>query len=163
MTFDFGNGTTVKETVQYNEPINYPEGVVREGFVFNEWNPKPEVMPSQNLTITAQWNEATQFVEIIFKTADLSEAEIIGVLEKYVDSGFAIDILEVDSATGSTKVIVKFDDPAMSNEFVRNVSSAIRNGTNEYIMEVSSIKEVTASYSHNLFHPSSTLLLAYLF
>ena len=24
VTFDFGNGNTVKETVQYDEPINYP-------------------------------------------------------------------------------------------------------------------------------------------
>ena len=102
-------------------------------------------------------------MEITLGTADLSEGEIIELIKKYTDSDFTIDRLEVDSATGSTKVIVKFDDPDVSSEFVQNVGSAIRNGTDEYIREVSSIKEVTASYSHNLFHPSSTLLLAYLF
>ena len=162
-TFDFGNGTIMNKTFQFNETIEYPKDVAREGFVFSEWNPSPETMPSHDLTITAQWAEATQYVEITFGSASLSEPEIMDVLERYVESGFSIDRLEVDSATGNTKVIIRFEDPAVSNEFVRKVNNAIKNGTDEYIRKVSSLKEITLSYSQGLLYPSLTFLLAYLF
>ena len=58
ITFVFNNGTENDVRVlNYNETIVYPENVVKEGHTFNGWSPKPERMPAENVTVTAQWIE----------------------------------------------------------------------------------------------------------
>ena len=37
VTIDFGNGTTMKKTFKYDEPIAYPEGINKEGYKFSGW------------------------------------------------------------------------------------------------------------------------------
>ena len=56
LTFIFGNGYEPEVRVlEFNETITYPAEPVREGYIFNVWSPKPDRMPADNLTITAQW------------------------------------------------------------------------------------------------------------
>ena len=55
VTFDYGNGTTTKKVFQYNKTINYPENLTREGYTFNGWEPNPERMPGNDITVVAQW------------------------------------------------------------------------------------------------------------
>ena len=54
VAFDLGNGTVVKRPFNYNEPIEYPNNLVKEGHTFS-WDPKLVFMPARNLTITALW------------------------------------------------------------------------------------------------------------
>ena len=42
ITFDYGNGTVVNQVLKYNETINYPVNLTREGYTYNGWNPRPE-------------------------------------------------------------------------------------------------------------------------
>ena len=42
-------------TLDFNEKIVYPEGVVKTGYTFNGWDNKPDRMPAENITVTAQW------------------------------------------------------------------------------------------------------------
>ena len=55
ITFDFGNGTNTSTEFKYNETIIYPENITREGYTFNEWDPKPETMPVNDTTVVTQW------------------------------------------------------------------------------------------------------------
>ena len=56
ITFDFGNGTENIIELPFNTIIEYPEdNPEKEGFTFIEWSPRPERMPAENITITAQW------------------------------------------------------------------------------------------------------------
>ena len=53
ITFDYGNGTTIKTELNYNETIKYPT-VTREGFTLN-WSSDIEKMPASDVTVVAQW------------------------------------------------------------------------------------------------------------
>ena len=56
LTFVFNNGAEDEvRTLDYNEEIDYPEGVLKTGHTFNEWENKQDRMPADNITITAQW------------------------------------------------------------------------------------------------------------
>ena len=60
ITFIFNNGKENEvRTLNFNESIVYPENLTKEGFIFNGWYPKPERMPAEDITTTAQWNEST--------------------------------------------------------------------------------------------------------
>ena len=54
LTFDFGNGTVVNETLKYNETIVYPKNLTREECVFSGWKPKPDRMSANDTTVVAQ-------------------------------------------------------------------------------------------------------------
>ena len=121
MTFDFGNGTTVKETVQYDEPITYPEDISKEGYKFSGWKPNPRIMPANGLIIKAQWSEGISSVKTTLGTVDLSEGENIEYLKKYTGSDFTIDRIEIDPLTGNTQVITKFSDSEEIIKFNDNI------------------------------------------
>ena len=56
VTFDFNNGTESEAKVlDFNETINYPAELVREGYTFDGWSPNPERMPAHDLSVTAEW------------------------------------------------------------------------------------------------------------
>ena len=56
ITFEYGNGADAEERVlDFNEPINYTEDLVREGYTFAGWDMKPDTVPAEDLTIKAQW------------------------------------------------------------------------------------------------------------
>ena len=56
LTIIFNNGDDNEvRTLDFNEEIVYPEGVVKTGYTFDKWDNKPDRMPAENITITAQW------------------------------------------------------------------------------------------------------------
>ena len=127
VTFDFMNGTKVERVFKFNETIEYPENVIREGFVFSGWDPSPEIMPPNDLTIAAQWKEVTSSVEIVFGRKDLTEKKVEEIIKKYTnDEGFTIVKIEVDEKTGETRVILKFTDEEKAEEFIQSVSEERR-------------------------------------
>ena len=150
VTFDFGNGTTVKETVQYDEPITYPEGISKEGYKFSGWKPKPRTMPANDLVTKAQWSGDIRFVEITLGTADLSEGEIIELIKKYTDSDFTIDRIEVDNVAGSTQIIIRFEDSEEAGKFIDKVKDEIKGGEDTYFRDIASIQKGSQSYSFTL-------------
>ena len=56
--FDNGNENEVR-TLNFNEAIVYPGDPTKEGYIFNGWSPKPERMPAESITVTANWTEST--------------------------------------------------------------------------------------------------------
>ena len=147
VTFDFGNGTAVKETVQYDEPIKYPEGINKEGYKFSGWKPKPRTMPANDLVIKAQWSEDIKNVEITLGTADLSEGEIIELLKKFTDSDFTIDRIEIDSSSGNTQIIIRFEDSEEASEFVNKVKDETKRGEKPIIRDVTLVSRLLPSHS----------------
>lgn len=82
-------------------------------------------MPDNDTVITAQWIEnPTQYVEIVFSKKDVTEDEVKEINKSYMnDAGkYIIELFVVDPVTGETKVIVRFSDPAKSEEFVHNIN-----------------------------------------
>ena len=156
VSFDFKNGTTDKETVKYGEPINYPEGIEREGYKFNGWKPNPRTMPVNDLVTKAQWGEEIRFVEISLGTADLSESEVIDLIKKQTDADFTIDRLEIDESSGSTQIIIRFEDPEDADKFIDKVKEEINRGGDTYFRNVTPLHRATPSYSHG-FYPFSLL------
>ena len=60
VTFIFNNGTENEvRTLNFNEVIVYPENPTKPGYTFNGWSPKPDRMPAENITVTANWTEST--------------------------------------------------------------------------------------------------------
>ena len=47
LTFDFGNGTSTSTILTFNETINYPKNLTREGYTFSGWEPRPEKIPAK--------------------------------------------------------------------------------------------------------------------
>ena len=153
VTFDFGNGTTVKETVQYDEPITYPEDLNKEGYKFSGWKPKPRTMPANDLVTKAQWSEDISSVEITLGTADLNEGEIIELIKKYTDSDFTIDRLEIDASTGNTQIIIRFEDSEEADKFIDKVKDELKSGESTYFEGVSFFRKgpgSDTSLSHHL-------------
>ena len=124
ITFVFDNGTDpMVKGFNFNETIIYPENVVKEGYTFNGWSPKPERMPAENIIVTAQWIEKpSEFVEIVFGKKGLKEEEVREILEVYTKEEFIIEVIEPDEKVGEIKVIIKFVDSSKASEFVRNVN-----------------------------------------
>ena len=158
ITFDFGNGTTTRATLHYNETINYPKSMVREGYTFSGWDKRPDHMPPRDVTIKAQWAEevVSKSVEIVFDTKSMGSKgeeemreEISEAIKAYTDEEFVIERIESDPATGETKVIVRFVDTEKAGEFVRVV--------NEHRYSDGPIKIVRAISDGN-FSPHITVL-----
>ena len=139
------------KTVQFNELIDYPEGIEREGYKFNGWKPKPRTMPANGLVTKAQWGEEIRFVEITLGTADLSESEILDLLKKQTDADFTIDRLEIDESSGNTQIIIRFEDPEDANKFIDKVKEEIKGGKETFYRSVTPLQRGTPSYSHHIF------------
>ena len=126
ITFDFANGTKVEKVFYFNDAIIYSDDLVREGYLFVEWNPKPDVMPPNNLTTTAQWKKITNNVEIIFGTKDLTEEKAKEIIKHYTDETFTI--VEFEEKDEEIRAIIKFTDTEKAGEFIRSVNENRREG-----------------------------------
>ena len=125
LIFVFGNGTEPEVRVlEFNETITYPKNVTREGYIFNVWSPKPDKMPANNTTITAQWIEIVpELVEIVFGKKDLKEKEIEEIIKEYAQGEFDIVKIE-DDEIGETKVIVRFVDVERAKNFIETIEAS---------------------------------------
>lgn len=131
-TFDFANGTKIERVVRVNNTVVYPGTPVRGGYTFSGWEPIIDVMPANDVTISAQW--VSEYVKIVFGKKDLSEDEAENVFDQYTKESYKIIQVFADEETGNSVVIVKFVDAEKASEFVRNVhESSDKNGINEVI------------------------------
>ena len=142
ITFIFNNGTDPEKRVfVFNETIVYPENLTREGFIFNGWSPKPERMPAEDITVTAQWIEVTKgTVEIVFDKKDLTEEEIREIIKEYTQEEFTIVKIETDEETGETKVIIKFVDKETADNFITTVKES-----SDYLKRIKKVDYVFSS------------------
>ena len=122
VTFNFNNGTTESIEFKFNEAIAYPANMKREGHAFKGWSPKPVRMPAENITVWAQWNEVSEYVEIVFSTKDLNEEKAKEIVEKYTGAEFTIAKFVSDE--NEVKVIIKFNDVEEATNFIEAVSSS---------------------------------------
>ena len=159
ITFIFNNGKENEVRVlSFNETIVYPENLTREGFIFNGWSQKPERMPAENITVTAQWVKVTpELVEIVFGKKDLKEDEIKEIIKEYTQKKFTIEKIEVDEMTEGTKVIVKFEDRDTAEQFYRRVMES--SGMGDTFVRVGFVDESNINFKSLL----CPLLLNYIF
>ena len=149
LTFDFGNGTVLRKEFQFNETIEYPEYVTREGYTFSGWSSNLTKMPGADLTITARWVEipvissssiepssssssieskstpsAITLVEIVFGKKGLTREEIEEIIKPFIDNNeFYIEEIKNDDENGTT-VVVKFVDREVAEYLVNNLGSS---------------------------------------
>ena len=68
LVLNFVNGSEPEvRRIAFNDPIEYPEGIVNEGYKFSRWKPKPRTMPANDLVTKAQWNK---MINVIIMTTD---------------------------------------------------------------------------------------------
>ena len=153
ITFIFNNTKENEmKTLNFNDTIAYPENLTREGFIFNGWSPKPDTMPAENITVTAQWIEVTpELVEIVFEKKDLREEEIKEIIKEYTQEEFTIERIETDENTGEIKVIIKFVDEGRAQSFIDKIE--LSSGTKDIIKKVGPIHEPQGN-SSTLFNPN---------
>ncbi len=152
--FNNGNENEVR-TLNFNETIAYPENPTKEGYIFAGWSPKPETMPAEDITVTAQWIEKPfEHVEIVFDKKEMKEEEIREIIEKYTKEDFIIESIKPDEKTGEIKIVIKFDDSSKAAEFARKVNEHKRS-------EDTPIKRVDVVSNYNSF--STTALPSFLF
>ena len=139
LTFIFGNGANPEERIfSFNETIEYPKDLAREGYVFNGWNVSNlDNMPAENITVSAQWVEATFYVKVVLGTADLTKSEVTELLKKHTKAEFTIERFETDNSAGSTVIIVKFNDPEEANSFTEKLKTEIKSGEDSYLRDAS--------------------------
>ena len=102
ITFIFNNGDENEvRTLDFNEEIDYPESIEKEGYTFNGWDNKPDRMPAENITVTAQWSEIeepfkpskptkpSEYVEVVFGKA-FTQDEVMDILDDYTKDTFTI-------------------------------------------------------------------------
>ena len=148
VTFVFGNGDADKVVVlEYGETIVYPENVVRKGYTFNGWSPKPETMGDKNIRVVAQWvknsipehgssSEITGkgvLVEVVLEENSITPEEAEELVRKYTTEKFTPVSFEVDMETGEIRVIIKFQDKKTAESFVENVNN--NTGSGSFIKE----------------------------
>ena len=153
LTFIFNNGTENEvRTLDFNEKIVYPENVEKTGYTFNGWDNKPDKMPAENVTVTAQWTSIeepekptnpTEYVEIVFGK-DFTKEEVKDILDDYTKDGFVIVEFEKDEKSGETRVIVKFNDRKDAEEFVDNID---KNGKPEHFFREVDFASGKSSFS----------------
>lgn len=131
-TATFKNGYdesgTIKEQFEYGEDIVYPT-FTRSDYAFDGWTSDPDVtdgkMPASDVTFTAKWTKATEYVEIVFGSKDIKKDDIEGIIKKYTNDKFVIEQVST-SDTGEIKVIIKFVDKKSAETFVRTVNTSGR-------------------------------------
>ena len=159
VTFIFNNGVENElRTLDSNEEIVYPESVEKTGYTFNGWDNKPDRMPAENITITAQWIEneepfkpskptkPSEYVEVVFGKA-FTEEEVKDILDDYTKEDFVITGFDRDEKTGETRVIVKFSSKKEAEEFIENVN---KNGKDEDFIRGAGFTTGKGSFSASL-------------
>ena len=165
VTFVFGNGTVVNETLTFNETINYPVNLTREGFVFSGWEPRPERMPANDTTVVAQWIEVeaeieSEYVEIVFDRKDMTEEEVKEIIKNITQGeNVYIERIETDKDTGETIAVIRFTDAEKAKDFVRGVSEG---RALSFIIRVSTVPPEQDSFALKInAMPMTALLILY--
>ena len=112
--------------LDFNETIEYPEEMTREGFTFTGWSPRPERMPAENIIVNIQWEitNPTEYVEIVFSDKGLGEEEVREIIKEIVTEGTEFEIVKFESEPDETTVIIKFSDKETAEEFIKDVSAS---------------------------------------
>ena len=78
ITFDSNGGTPIESITQdYNSTITPPEDPTREGYTFLGWEPAiPKTMPSNGLTVKAQWQANTYALVYYVDGVEYSRSEV---------------------------------------------------------------------------------------
>ena len=97
VAFVTGEGPEIESTLEFNESIEYPENLTREGYSFDGWCPWPEFMPAENITITALWKPNKYTV-----TLDANGGDELAVKEIVVAFGKAYGPLPTPNRSGYT-------------------------------------------------------------
>ena len=112
----------------YNETINYPENLTREGYTFIGWEPKPERMPANDITVVVQWVEVKDSqVKIVFDRKGMTEEEVKDIIKKWTDGDFEIIKFEENRDTGETIIIIEFKDMEAAQNFVDAIKDSSDN------------------------------------
>ena len=151
--------------LKYNETIDYPVDLTREGYTFNGWVPNLERMPAKNTTVTAQWTATVPpIVEVVIGTKEVDKKEIEKIIQGFTDENFTIEVIEVVEDTGKVKVIIRFNEPNHAMNFVEAIESSSNSGPT--IETIGFLSEVPLSFSpkaHYLFSFLSFLIITLLF
>ena len=123
LTFNFGNRSSSTRTVQFNETIEYPEDMRREGYTFVGWGPRPERMPGADLTIVALWDEAPV---ISSSSIESSSSSSVSISSSYSSARSEKPIINITNPTRFVKIA--FDTKYMTEE---EAEEAIKPFTND--------------------------------
>lgn len=162
-----GGDALVKPTmvVSFNSTYGDLPTPKRESYVFLGWftesneSVKNETIVAipRNHTLYAQWKEATNQVEIVFNSKELSNEEIEEIIKQYTNEEFTIICIEKDES-GDIKIIVGFEEVGKAEEFVRNVNEMNKTGTNKLISRAVLYYEVFSDSSPLLSNALSTFI-----
>lgn len=105
-------------------------------------------------TLHARWEEApTKFVEIIFGTKSLTEAEVKETIKEYTDGEeFEIVRFEVDGS-GEIRVIIKFVDEERAAAFIEKVIDSSESAANSLFKMIRFASLEFEGLSPLIFHP----------
>lgn len=76
LTFDCGNGTVISDSLNYNETVPYPKGMVREGYTFVKWDPDFKYMPDNSLYATALWAHNNYTITFLLNNPSGKETKV---------------------------------------------------------------------------------------
>ena len=154
ITFDFGNGTNTSTEFAYNETINYPVNLTREGYTFNGWEPKPVMMPAEDTTVVAQWieNATSEVIKIVFSKKDMTKEEVFEIIKEFTKENFTIKEFGVNE-NGSLVVIIRFDDETNAKNFVDAIAAS-DNSNELFIESISFLSEPLQDMATGLQLPS---------
>ena len=152
LTFVFNNGSEDEmRSLDFNESIDYPKDISREGHTFVCWDNKIERMPAHDFIVTAIWEEVvTDQVEVVFGIGGLSEEDVRTIIEAYTGEDFKVIKVGSGDSSGETRAIIKFTDKEKASEFVRNVNEN-RSPGNPIILVRPSTEYVYTSSTLGLF------------
>ena len=128
VTFNVNGGNSLEEgtkEVTYDSTYGNLPTPNRTGYTFTGWfidnnftgkiTSETIVSIAGNHTLYAYWTSA--FVEIVFGTKDMKESDVLEIVSNYTKGEFVIEKIET-SASGETRVIIKFVDEQEAKNFV---------------------------------------------
>ena len=167
VTFDVnGEGNipfTPKDVILNGTYGDLPEPEII-GYTFVGWfTEKNESVTKESIvkipadhTLYAHWLEISSRVEIVFGSKDMTQKDIERVIKQCTNVDF--DIIEIESSGDETRVIVKFVDAEVAEDFVQKVKDGPEWGV--LIKGIGFVQKRTESFSVTC-HPMKLLL--YLF
>lgn len=75
VTFDFENGTVIEGAFLFKNAIAYPEDaeMIREGYTFDEWSPRPDIVTGYDIIVTAKWDPNEYNITFVFANGTVIE------------------------------------------------------------------------------------------
>lgn len=144
-------------TPTFGEPYGELPTPTKAGSTFLEWFTEDNervtrdtiVSTAGHHTLHARWEEApTKFVEIIFGTKSLTEAEVKETIKEYTDGEeFEIVRFEVDGS-GEIRVIIKFVDEERAAAFIEKVIDSSESAANSLFKMIRFASLSSKAYPH---------------